>query len=240
MFLGHFAVGFAAKRAAPESSLGPLLAAPLLPDLLWPIFLSIGWERVRIDPGNTAFTPLAFVSYPISHSLLATLGWAVGFALAYFALTRYLTGAVVIALGVVSHWILDAVSHRPDMPLYPGGETLVGLGLWNSVSGTVIVEGLMFTGGVWAYATATRPRDRTGRYAFWSLVGFLAVLYVGNVMGPAPPDSRALVIVGLCAWLLPFWAWWADRHRDAVRRPAASSPPPPWASGRFIRKPRRR
>jgi len=97
MFIGHFAVGLASKRVAPHASLGVLMAAPNLLDLLWPIFLLLGWEQVRIDPGNTAFTPLDFVSYPISHSLLTACVWGVLFALVYWTLTRYLRGAVVIA-----------------------------------------------------------------------------------------------------------------------------------------------
>src|SRR5580704_6715491 len=99
-------------------------------DLLWPLFLLAGWEQVRIDPGNTAFTPLDFVSYPYSHSLAMSVVWGILFALLYWGATRYVAGAVVIGFGVVSHWILDFVTHRPDLPLYPGGTARVGLGLW--------------------------------------------------------------------------------------------------------------
>ena len=77
MFLGHFAVGFASKRLAPRVSLGVLMADLTLLDLLWPVFLAAGWEQVRIDPGNAAVTPLDFVSYPMSHSLLTACGWGV-------------------------------------------------------------------------------------------------------------------------------------------------------------------
>src|SRR5712671_4244163 len=132
MFIGHYAVGFAAKRAAPNASLGPLMAAPVLLDLLWPIFLLLGWEHVRIDPGNTAFTPLAFDSYPISHSLLMAVVWAVVFVL----LTRRVStrqASLWIALAVVSHWVLDWITHGPDLPLLPRLGPKVGLGLWNSV-----------------------------------------------------------------------------------------------------------
>jgi membrane-bound metal-dependent hydrolase YbcI (DUF457 family) len=213
MFIGHLAVGFASKRAAPQASLGALFAAPILLDLLWAIFLLAGWEKVRIDPGNTAFTPLAFVHYPISHSLVAATGWAVVFALVYLARTRYRAGAVVIGLGVVSHWFLDALVHRPDLPLYPGSTTLVGLGLWNSVAGTIIVEGAMFGAGVWAYNAATRPRDRVGSYAFWLLVLLSVLLYAGAVIGPLPPSPLAVALGTLCLWLLALWSWWLDRHR---------------------------
>ena len=143
MFIGHFAVGFAAKRFAPRSSEAVLLAAPVLADMLWPVFLLLGWEQVRIDPGNTRYTPLDFVSYPWSHSLLMLCVWATVFGGTYYAITRYRAGAIAIWIGVVSHWVLDWVTHRPDMPLYPGG-ALYGLGLWNSIAGTMGVEFLMF------------------------------------------------------------------------------------------------
>src|SRR5512144_2254744 len=121
MFIGHMAVGFVSKRLAPRASSGVLMAAPMALDLLWPVFLLAGWEQVNIDPGNTAFTPLDFVSYPYSHSLVMSAVWGALFASLYWGITRYAAGAMVIGTGVVSHWILDFVTHRPDLPLYPGG-----------------------------------------------------------------------------------------------------------------------
>lgn len=214
MFVGHFGVAFAAKRLAPRTSLGLLTGATLLPDLLWPIFLLAGLERVRIDPGNTAFTPLEFVSYPFSHSLLATLGWAGLAALLYWAWFRYAAGTLAVGLAVASHWVLDAVTHRPDLPLSPGG-VKVGLGLWNSVRATVAVEGLLFAVGVWIYSHATRPTDRTGRNAFAGYVALLVVLYAANMFS-APPSLAVLEAVSVLGWMFPVVAWWVDRHR-AVR-----------------------
>src|SRR4051812_33616293 len=178
MFIGHFAVGFASKRVAPEASLGVLMAAPVALDLLWPIFLTLGWETVRIDPGNTAFTPLDFVSYPYSHSLLMAALWGAVFGGIYWAVTRYRVGAVVVGLGVISHWILDFVTHRPDMPLVPDGGPRIGLGLWNSVPATLVVETLMFAAAVWLYASATRARDRVGRYSFSLFIAVALASYL--------------------------------------------------------------
>jgi hypothetical protein len=217
VFIGHLAVGFASKRLAPRASLGPLVAAPLLLDLVWPIFVLAGIERIHVDPGNTAFTPIAFDSYPWSHSLVTSAGWALLFAGVYYAVTRYALGAAVMAGGVVSHWLLDAASHRPDMPLYPGATSpLVGLGLWNSVPGTIAVEGSMFAASVALYVRATRPRDGTGRWALAALVGFLTIVYASNVVGQPPPSASAVAWVSLGTWLFPVWAGWADAHR-AVR-----------------------
>src|SRR5207302_312409 len=189
MFLGHFAVGFALKRAAPRTSLGVLIAAPQLLDLLWPVFLLLGWERVRIDPGNTAFTPLAFDSYPLSHSLVMATIWGALFAAAYFVRTRLRTASIWIAIAVISHWILDWITHRPDLPLAPWRGVKVGLGLWNSVPATIVIESAMFVAGVWIYARATQARDRMGRVNLWIYVIALAAIYVSNMFAPPPPDA---------------------------------------------------
>ena len=150
MFIGHYAVGFAAKRFAPRTSLALLMAATTLLDLLWPIFILTGLEEVRIEPGHTRFTPLDFVSYPISHGLVAAVAWATLFAVFYQIFARYSRGAVAIWIGVISHWFLDVATHRPDLPLYAGGPRF-GLGLWNHPRATIIVEGSMYVVGVWLY-----------------------------------------------------------------------------------------
>lgn len=160
MGIGHFAVGLASKAAAPNASLGALLGAAMLPDLIWPLMLLAGWERVRIAPGDTAFSPLSFDHYPWSHSLLMALVWAVLAAIAYGLFARYATGAVFVGIGVISHWVLDWVSHRPDLPLWPGASPVVGLSLWNSVPATVVVETAMFVSSLWVYLRVTRARDR--------------------------------------------------------------------------------
>jgi hypothetical protein len=215
VFIGHFAVGCAAKHFAPKASLGPLLAAPLLADLLWPVFLLLGIEQVQINvPGANPFLTLTFVSYPWSHSLLMGIVWATLFGGAYHLMTGYGRGAVVIALAVVSHWVLDFVTHFSDLPLWPGHSPLVGLGLWTSVPGTTIVESLMFAAGVWIYTSETTARDRIGRFAWWGFVLFLIVGYVMNLRGVPPPTVTALAwTAGIAGVLTILWGWWADRHR---------------------------
>lgn len=191
------------------------MAAALLLDLLWPVFVLWDWEQVRIEPGNTAFTPLNFVSYPISHSLVGAIGWATLFAFTYYLVKRYRRGALVIWIGVVSHWVLDFITHRPDLPLYPGGP-LVGLGLWNVPVATVIVEGLMYAAGVWIYLRVTRAKDGIGRWGFWAFVIAVAAFYVANILSPPPPSVKPMLVAVIPAvWLLITWAWWADRHREA-------------------------
>jgi membrane-bound metal-dependent hydrolase YbcI (DUF457 family) len=216
MFIGHFAVGFASKRLAPRASEGALLLAPLFLDALWPLFLATGLETVRIDPGNTAFTPLDLHDYPYSHSLVMSLVWSLLLGGLYFAVTRYRRGALVIGLGVFSHWVLDFVTHRPDMPLWPGSTTSVGLGLWNSRAGTMLIEGAMFVAGVVIYARTTRARDRIGAVGWWAMVAFLVLAYLSSALGPPPPSVKALIVVAFVAWLFVPWAWWFDRHRAVV------------------------
>ena len=177
------------------------------------ILLARRLGEVRIDAGNTAFTPLDFISYPYSHSLAMAIVWAALFGLCYWTVTRYLAGAMVVGFGVVSHWVFDAVTHRPDLPLFPGGSTRVGLGLWNWVSGTLAVEIAMLAAGVWLYSSCTRARDRVGVYAWWSFVLVLMGSYLANVYGPPPPSATFLAWFALGLWLFPFWAGWVDRHR---------------------------
>jgi hypothetical protein len=211
MFLGHFAVALAAKRAAPKTSLGSLVLGAQLADLLWPVFLLLGWERVQIVPGITRVTPLDFISYPYSHSLLAELLWAAALGGIYYAIRRNGRGAAVIALCVPSHWLLDFISHRPDMPLIPGGARY-GLGLWNHPAATLIVEFALFSAGVAAYLGAFRLKDRAHRVALWSLLILLGLLYVGSIFGPPPPDTHTLAASALAIWLTVPWIGWANRE----------------------------
>jgi uncharacterized membrane protein YhaH (DUF805 family) len=213
MFVGHFAVGFAAKRAVPKVSLGVLFLAAQLADVLWPIFIATGIETVRIAPGITAVTPLDFVSYPYSHSLVALAIWGLILGAACsWTLGGRGTFAVVTAL-VVSHWVLDFVSHRPDMPVYPGGPKY-GLSLWNSMPLTVLVELAMFAVGVWLYAKTTRARDASGRWSFVALVAFLLIAYVANFAGGPPPSVAAIYWLGIAgSAVILLWSSWTDRHR---------------------------
>ncbi|HET7096282.1 MAG TPA: hypothetical protein VFJ68_02765 [Casimicrobiaceae bacterium] len=214
MFIGHFGVALAAKKVAPRPSLGTLTLAAWLVDGIWPVFLLLGWETVEIRPGITAVSPLDFVSYPYTHSLLAGVCWGALLAGAYYLLRRDRSGALWLALLVLSHWVLDFISHGPDMPLGLRGPTL-GLGLWYSVPATLAVEYGLLALGAWVYASATRPRDRIGGWSLWMYVVILGVIYAASIIGP-PPSARAVAIAGLLGWLFVAWAYWIDRHRASV------------------------
>ena len=214
MFIGHLATAYAAKRLAPRASLGTLFAAAQLPDVLWPFLLLAGVEHATIAPGDTAFTPMRFDSYPVSHSLLTVAAWGAAFGAVHFWRKRRPADAVVLAVLAVSHWVLDFVTHRPDMPLWPGGPRL-GLGLWNSVPATVVVELLMFAAGLWLALSATRARDRLGRWGFAGLAVLLLLLYAAAALSPPPPSIEAVGWTGAIGTLLILaLATWVDRHRE--------------------------
>ncbi len=215
MFLGHFGAALAAKPLAPRSSLGTLVAAGLFLDLLWPALVLLGVERVRIDPGNTAVTPLDFEHYPFTHGLVAVVLWAAAFGAAYLWRTGRRRGAVVAAALVASHWVLDLVVHRPDLPI-AWGDPKVGPGLWNSVPATLAVELAVFGGGLVLYLRSTAPRDGVGRWALAGFVALLLAIYAANLLGPPPPSARAVGAAGLGLWLFVVWAAWIDRHRSLV------------------------
>ena len=213
MFLGHFALGFAGKRIAPRASLGLLFLSVQLADVLWPVFLLMDLEHVRIDPGNTPVTPLDFYDYPLTHSLAADLGWAALFTGIYWWFMRDRRSASILGAGVLTHWLLDALSHRPDMPVLPHGP-YVGMGLWYSKTATICVELAMFVVGLAIYLRSTRAVDRTGKWATHSLVAFLLIAYFANMFGSPPPSINALAIVANVGSVTTLaWSVWADRHR---------------------------
>jgi hypothetical protein len=221
MFVGHLAVAFGAKTVTPRIPLGWLVAAAFGLDLIWPLFLLAGLEHVRIDPGNTAFTPLAFDDYPWSHSLMMAVVWGLiaGVLAASRLKNHKLAGGSMIAAVAVSHWILDFMTHRPDLPLWPGGP-MAGWGLWNSVAATFLVEGLMFVIAIAAYRQRFRSSDRVGRWAFAALIVFTGLIWASGPWSPPPPSASAVAVVALAMWLFPFWAAWIERHRHPQNRDA--------------------
>lgn len=198
MFIGHFAVALAAKRAAPAVSLGTLLLAAQLADLLWPVFVMLGLEAFEVRPGITAVTPLEFLRYPYSHSLVALVGWGAALGAIHFAWRRRVRAALVLGGVVLSHWVLDVASHRPDMPVTVSGTERLGLGLWYSLPATLLVEAALFAAGLALYLRCTSARDRTGRWALG---------------GPPPHNAAEVAWSAHAIWLLVAWTYWIDRHR---------------------------
>lgn len=224
MFLGHFALGLAAKRVAPAVSLGTLFLAAQFADLLWPNLVLLGVERVAIRPGVTAVTPLEFISYPYSHSLLALVLWGSLFGIAYWLASRSVAAALMVGAVVVSHWFFDLIAHRPDLPLTFAGDARVGLELWRSVPATLVVELALLAAGSAVYARFTRPRDAVGKWGLAGVIVLLVTIQLGAVFGPPAPSVAAVAWSAQAVWLLVVLGYWVDRHRYAtVALPRASA-----------------
>jgi len=216
MFLGHYGLALAAKRAAPRESMGALTFAAQFLDELWPILLLLGVEHVRIVPGLMAANPLDFTFYPFSHSLVMAIVWGGLVGGICYLRRHYGRGALVMGILVVSHWFLDLVMHRPDLPLWPGASSpKFGWGLWNSVAGSYAIEFAIYAIGIWLYVRGTRAVDKIGSWGLWTYVIVLALIFVAS-NGPPPPNERVLAWTALAIWLFVPWAWWVDRHRAPV------------------------
>lgn len=213
MFIGHYALGFSGKRIDKGPSLGTMFLAVQWLDLVWPFLVLAGVEKVSIDPGNTVLTPLNFESYPWSHSMLMALGWGILFAIIYFARTKNRRGSLLLFFLVFSHWVLDFVTHRPDLQLTPFADTRVGLGLWNYKGVEVVIETALFIAGIYIYNRLVKAKNKTGQWALWSFIIFLIIIHFMNVFGPPPPSAEMVAWAGLSQWMLVAWGYWIDNNR---------------------------
>jgi hypothetical protein len=207
-----------AKPIAPKTSLGTLMLASSLPDLLAFVFLVAGLEHFSIRPGITDASALNLYDITLSHSLAMDAVWGALLAAGYFFVRRYPRGAWVIFLVVLIHWLLDFVSHRPDMSLAPGVDKYVGLGLYDSIRATLIVEGLVWLIGIAVYVYFTYAETRAGIYAFWGMVALVTVLWSSGVAGPPPPNVVSVEITNVIIFSsVVAWAYWIDQIRPLKR-----------------------
>src|SRR6267154_2954365 len=211
MFVGHYGVSFAAKKMEPELPLWLLFIAVQLLDVLWAPFVLLGIEKVRIVPGITASNPLDLYYMPYTHGLLAAIGWSVVAVLAYRFAVRSASPrtAAIVGLAVFSHWVLDFLVHRPDLPLYDN-TAKVGLGLWNLPAVALGLEALLLFGAMWLYLRHT-PR-RTAMLVFGAIMLGIQV-YV--FFGPPPASDKAAAataLIGYAVFALVIRA--LERRRD--------------------------
>ena len=216
MFIGHFAVGFAAKKYAPKLSLGWLFMSVQFLDLLWPTFLLLNVEEVAINHDVNQLTPLTFTHYPISHSLIMGLLWAFLFGLIYWLVSKNYKYAVILFICVISHWFLDMVVHYPDLPLYPGNSPLVGFKLWSLPLIENILEGLMFIIGVFVYLHVTTAKNKTGKVLVWILIVLLVTSFFANIFSPAPTDVKTLAWAAEFMWIFVALAFLTDHNRRST------------------------
>jgi hypothetical protein len=214
MFIGHYGAGFAGKKFSKSASLGTYFMAAQWVDLIWPILILLGIEKVEIEPGISSVTPLNFSYYPFTHSLAGVLVWAILFGTIYYYIKKNYKTSIILGLLVLSHWFLDLLVHIPDLPIFPGAGIKVGFGLWNSFAATLIVEGLVFAAGLYFYLKTTKSKNKIGTFALWGLVVFLVAIYISNLLGPPPPSAEAIGLVGNSQWLIILWGYWINKNRE--------------------------
>ena len=216
MFIGHFGLSFAAKKAAPNVSLGTLFIATQFVDILWPLMLVLNIEQVAIVPGYTESNPLEFIHYPYTHSLFMGIVWGAVIGLIYWLMKRDVRDAFVVGLCVLSHWFLDVIVHVADLPLTPFGDVKVGFGLWNHLVLTLTIESVLFFAGTYVYATFTKPKNKVGTWVLWILAILLVIVHLSNTFGPPPPNNVMIVFVSLISLMaiLIGLAYWTDRNRE--------------------------
>jgi hypothetical protein len=216
MLVGHYAVGLIAKRAEPRINLGTLVLAAMFADFAWCVFMIFGLEHVQFKSGMGAGKYFFATNIAMSHSLLMDVVWATSLALAYLLRRHYLRGALVIFLVVLSHWLLDFVSHRPDLPIVPEMHRYVGLGLWNSIPATLLVEGGFWCFAIILYVRSTRTKSFTAAFVFWSGISLLTLLWFSNIAGPPPQNPKTAPFASLIVFSLTLaWAYWVNRGRVA-------------------------
>lgn len=220
MNIGHYGVSLGLKKADKNINLGLLFFASQFVDILWAVLVLLGIERADIVPGITAANPIDYTYYPFSHSLIASLIWT-GVLYIIFRVLPTKPGsqkskvALVMATAVLSHFFLDLLSHRPDLPLSIGDSPKIGLGLWNFVLVSYIVEGLIFFIGLWLYMRATDGETFAGKYGMLIFAAFLFLTNLMNLFGTPPPNSQTLATFSLTTYLLSIGiAFWLDRKRS--------------------------
>lgn len=218
MFIGHFGLSFAAKKAAPKVSLAILFIATQFVDIVWPFLLISNVEKVAVVPGYTETNAFEFVYYPYTHSLLMNMVWGVITGILYWLFKRDKRGAVVVGLCVLSHWFLDLIVHTADLPLSPFSDYKVGFGLWNHVFITLFIETALFLVGVYIYATVTKAKNKIGKWGFGTLAILLLLFNFANTFGPTPSASVMKLFaasIPSLALIIAF-AYWVDRNRELV------------------------
>ncbi len=198
MFIGHYGPSFACKAWKPAIPLWVLFLAVQLVDIAWSVLVLFGIEKVRIVPGITATNPFDLYYMPFTHSLVGAAAWSVAAAYGYRLMWRAhgWTAAAIVGAAVFSHWILDLLVHRPDLPLYDNSHK-VGLGLWNYPVLAFVLELALLFGGIWLYLRATEAKDTIGRYGMLIFALVAAAIQAYVFFGPPPVSDTAFAVTAL-------------------------------------------
>lgn len=203
MFVGHYGPSFALRRAAGVP-LWVLFLAVQFVDVLWSILIIAGVEKVRIVPGFTASSPLDLHYMPYTHSLTASIAWAV--ILGWLgSLIWKRRGGIAIGVCVLSHWVLDLPVHVRDLPLY-GDELKVGFGLWNNVVAAFALEAGVLLVGVAIYARYARST-----VAVWVFGLVMLGIQYSNLILPLPESPAQFAMMALASYVaLAAAAWYVE------------------------------
>ncbi len=215
MFVGHYAVSFAARSTVVSLPLWVWFVAVQWLDVGFMTFVLTGVEKVRITEGFTESNDLDLYYMPFTHGLVGALVMSVIFAAIVavaFPAGRRPLGFGLVALASFSHWLLDLVMHTPDLPVYDDDSTKVGLGLWDHAAVALPLELIVLALGVWIYTRSTTFTDR-GKALVWGFFGLLAILQIGSQLGPTPPSPEAFAVVALLSYVaLAALAAWVERR----------------------------
>ncbi len=218
MFIGHYGPSFAIKAIRPAIPIWLLFIAVQLVDIAWAILVFLGIEKVRIVPGITASNPLDLYYMPYTHSLVGAGLWAAAAIVLCKPLrgVRNWSAAAWMGAAVFSHWLLDWLVHRPDLPLYD--DTMkVGLGIWNYPAIALALEALLLFGGMIMYLRRTQAINAIGRLGP-PVFGILMLAIQGYIFfGPPPASPGAAAITALLSYFVfAVVAHWLDRQRHHV------------------------
>jgi membrane-bound metal-dependent hydrolase YbcI (DUF457 family) len=224
MFIGHYAPAFAAKSAEDSIPLWLLFLAVQFVDLLWSVFVMLGIEKAQIVPGITATNPLDLYYMPYTHSLVAAIGWSVVVGIGIRLVPRFRNWRASLLIGamVLSHWFLDLLVHRPDLPLYDN-TAKVGLGLWNYPVPAFLLEAGLLAGGMWLYFRSTRALSPGGRYGMIVFAVLMLAIQLSVFFGPPPPSEKIAAAMALFSYI-SFCAviYWLEKKRVPLRTTIAS------------------
>jgi len=216
MFVGHYAVALALKKFEKRASLGILFLAVQFVDILFFPLVLLGIERINIVENFTQSTHFQLEYMPYTHSLVGSLFWAgVAYALFRWLIVKSNSVAVVIALAVFSHWILDLVVHTPDLPLWSDTSLKLGFGLWNNAIATYALEAILLVSALWLYLKSTSATSAVGKYGMGAFVIFLLLVNVVNIFGPLQGDSKLVLAISALSsyFLFAAVAFWLDAKR---------------------------
>ncbi len=218
MFIGHYGVSLALKRARPGLSLGGLFLAVQLLDIFFCLFVLLGVEKMRIVQGFTEYNAYDLYFMPYTHSLLGALLWATAAAVAVLLLRRApAISAALLALAVFSHFVLDVPVHTPDLPLASEASFKLGLSLWNHRWLALGLELLCLGAGLYLYLSASRPRLPAGRWVALGVSALLLALAVATPFLPPPPSPAAFAAQALLGYFtLAGLAVWLERSRSEL------------------------